>query len=90
MTIDPLPPGWVGDATRIRRTFRFATFPRALAFMVEVGYRCEAMNHHPDWKNVHDRIEVELTTHDVGRVTARDLDLAAHMNAVHARYAADG
>jgi 4a-hydroxytetrahydrobiopterin dehydratase len=79
-----LPEGWTGDAARIRRTFRFASFPRALAFMVEVGCRCEATNHHPEWKNVYDRVEVELTTHDAGAVTEKDLDLAAHMNAVFA------
>lgn len=87
---DPLPEGWSGDASRIRRTYRFASFPAAIAFMVEVAFRCEATNHHPEWKNVHDRVEVDLTTHDAGGVTAKDLDLAAHMNAVFARIAADG
>jgi 4a-hydroxytetrahydrobiopterin dehydratase len=87
--VDPLPEGWSGDASRIRRTYRFASFPAAIAFMVAVADRCEAMNHHPEWKNVYDRVEVELTTHDVGRVTAKDLDLAAAMNAVFARIAAE-
>ncbi len=87
--IEPLPEGWIGDGVRIRRVYRFATFPRALAFMVEVGFRCEAMNHHPEWRNVFDRVEVELTTHDAGRVTDADLELAAHMNAVHTVLAPD-
>ena len=85
---DPVPEGWSGDARRIARTYRFASFPGAIAFMVEVAFRCEAMNHHPEWKNVYDRVEVELTTHDTGGVTAKDLDLAAHMNTVFARISA--
>lgn len=80
-----LPDGWSGDAARIAKTFRFASFPRAIAFMVEVAFHCEARNHHPEWRNVYDRVEVELTTHDAGGVTAEDLALAAHMNVVHAR-----
>lgn len=84
---DPLPDGWSGDATRLTRTFRFADFPRAIAFMVEVSFHCEARNHHPEWTNVYDRVKVELTTHDTGGVTAKDIELAHHMNAVFARVA---
>lgn len=80
-----IPEGWSGDATRIRRTFRFASFRRAIAFMVEVSFQCDAEDHHPEWKNIYDRIEVELTTHDAGKVTAKDRALAAHMNAVFAQ-----
>lgn len=83
--MDALPEGWTGDAARIRRSFRFASFPETIAFMVEVAFHAEAANHHPEWRNVYDRVEVELTTHDAGGVTAKDLELAAKMNAVHAR-----
>lgn len=79
------PDGWTGDASRIRRTYRFGSFRQAIAFMVEVAFEAETVDHHPEWRNVYDRVDVELTSHDVGRVTERDLALAAHMNAVHAR-----
>lgn len=81
------PPGWSGDESRIRRTFRFASFRAAMAFMVEVAFEAEARDHHPEWRNVYDRVEVELTTRDAGRVTDKDLALAEHMDAVHTRLA---
>ena len=83
-----LPGGWSGDAVRIARTYRFASFPQAIAFMVEVSFFCEATNHHPDWTNFYDRVSVEFTTHDAGRVTEKDMALARHMDAVHARLTA--
>lgn len=79
------PTGWSGDANRISRTYRFASFPQAIAFMVEVSFFCESRNHHPDWTNSYSRVAVTLTTHDAGRVTEKDLALARHMDAVHAR-----
>jgi len=85
-----VPEGWTGDATRLRRTYRFGSFRSAIAFMVEVGFACEAANHHPEWRNVYDRVEVELTTHDAGGVTDKDLALAQVMDAVAARFGADG
>ena len=85
MTATTLPEGWTGDEIRIRRTYRFGSFRQALAFMVEVAFEIEKVDHHPEWRNVYDRVEVELTSHDVGRITSRDLALAAHMNAVHSR-----
>ena len=79
------PPGWSGDEVRIAKTYRFASFPQAIAFMVEVSFFCERANHHPDWTNIYDRVSVELTTHDAGRVTDKDVAIATHMDAVHAR-----
>ena len=80
-----VPPGWALEGDRIARTFKFRSFPEALAFMVEVGLFCEATSHHPDWTNVYNRVAVALTTHDAGRVTEKDITLARHMNAVFAR-----
>jgi 4a-hydroxytetrahydrobiopterin dehydratase len=81
-----IPQGWSGDTLRIAKTYKFATFPQALAFMVEVGFYCEKADHHPEWKNVYNKVEVELTTHDAGRVTEKDIALAAHLDAVFARF----
>ena len=83
---DDLPEDWSGDERRIARTFRFADFPQAMAFMTEAAFACEAANHHPEWRNVWNRVEVELTTHDAGgRVTDKDRALASAMNAIFAR-----
>jgi 4a-hydroxytetrahydrobiopterin dehydratase len=81
-----IPDGWSGDAQRISKTYQFKNFAQALAFMVEVGFYCEKADHHPEWKNIYNKVWVELTTHDAGRVTERDLALAAHMDAVFARF----
>ena len=83
-----IPAGWSGDELRIAKTYQFKNFAQALAFMVEVGFYCEKADHHPEWKNIYNKVWVELTTHDAGRVTARDLALAERMDAVFARFGA--
>ena len=65
---------------RIAKTFRFGDFVTAFSWMTAVAIVAEKMNHHPEWRNVYSTVEVELTTHDSGGITARDLDLAAVMN----------
>jgi 4a-hydroxytetrahydrobiopterin dehydratase len=75
------PAGWTLDADgRLTRGFKFGSFPEAIAFMVRVGMACEARNHHPDWTNSYDRVSVVLVTHDAGRVTEKDVELARLMN----------
>lgn len=75
-------PGWRADesAIAISRKFEFADFAAAFAFMTSVAHVAEEMNHHPDWRNVFNRVEVTLTTHDAGGITRRDLELARRMN----------
>jgi 4a-hydroxytetrahydrobiopterin dehydratase len=71
-------PGWSFDERRsaIRRQFQFRDFSRAFAFMTGVALCAERMGHHPEWTNVYDRVEVLLTSHDSGGLTALDLGLA--------------
>ena len=72
-------PHWTRAASEreaIARTFRFADFNAAFGFMSRVALLAEKMDHHPEWSNVYDRVEVLLTTHDAGGVTQRDLDMA--------------
>jgi 4a-hydroxytetrahydrobiopterin dehydratase len=64
------------DGRSIRRTLRFDGFGAAFAFMTRVAFEAERRDHHPDWRNVYDRVEVELTTHDAGGLTERDIALA--------------
>jgi 4a-hydroxytetrahydrobiopterin dehydratase len=71
-------PGWRYDAAAgaLRRSLRFADFAEAFAFMTRVALAAEQADHHPDWSNSWNRVDVALTTHSEGGVTARDLALA--------------
>jgi 4a-hydroxytetrahydrobiopterin dehydratase len=70
-------PGWSHRDGALHKTFRFASFLAALAFMQRAAPGIDALDHHPEWTNVYDRVRVRLTTHDAGNlVTARDADLA--------------
>ncbi|MDE2516736.1 MAG: 4a-hydroxytetrahydrobiopterin dehydratase [Rhodospirillales bacterium] len=70
------------DGKTIMRRFRFADFSTAFAFMTRVALLAEAQQHHPDWSNVYDRVEIRLSTHDAGGLTARDLRLARAIDAL--------
>lgn len=72
-------PGWTTSDGKLHRRYRFADFPAAIAFMVRVAFEAERLDHHPNWSNVYDRVEVTLWTHDIGGVTDRDLALAGAM-----------
>lgn len=80
-------PGWeaVADRDAIRREFRFRDFSEAWGFMARVALLAEAQDHHPEWSNVYNRVEVLLTTHDAGGLSARDLRLALAINKVCGR-----
>jgi 4a-hydroxytetrahydrobiopterin dehydratase len=66
----------------ISRSFRFKDFNAAWGFMTRVALAAEAMNHHPEWSNVYNQVDITLTTHDAGGVTGRDLKLARKINAI--------
>lgn len=68
--------GWAADGDALVRTFRFRDFGCAFSFMARVAIHAEAANHHPEWSNVWNRVDVRLTTHDAGGVTQKDIDLA--------------
>jgi len=76
--------GWteVPGRDAIRRTFVFADFSEAFGFMARAALKAEAIDHHPEWSNVYKTVEVTLSTHDAGGVTARDVELAAAMNRI--------
>lgn len=75
--LTPLP-GWSlrADGLAIVRTFRFADFAEAFGFMARVALAAEKADHHPEWFNVYNRVEITLTTHDAGGLSLRDVALA--------------
>jgi 4a-hydroxytetrahydrobiopterin dehydratase len=79
-------PGWseVDGRDAIRRVFKFGDFNAAFGFMVRAALVAEKLDHHPEWFNVFDKVEVTLATHDAGGVTERDVALAEAMNALAA------
>jgi 4a-hydroxytetrahydrobiopterin dehydratase len=77
-------PGWHYDEARqaIRRSFRFAGFTEAFAFMTAVALEAQRADHHPEWSNVWNRVDMALTTHDAGGLTGKDVALAARADAL--------
>jgi 4a-hydroxytetrahydrobiopterin dehydratase len=69
-------PEWTCEGEHLKRSFRFADFSEAFAFMTRVALLAEKQDHHPEWSNVWNRVEIALTTHDAGGLSQRDLRLA--------------
>jgi 4a-hydroxytetrahydrobiopterin dehydratase len=69
---------WKEENNQLVRHFKFRDFTEAFAFMTRVALMAEKQNHHPEWKNVYNRVEIRLSTHDAGNVvTEKDRKLAA-------------
>ena len=77
-------PLWTYDAEAqgIRRTISFADFGAAFAFMTHVAILAEKADHHPEWFNVYNRVDILLTTHDAGGLSKRDTDLATQIDLI--------
>ena len=69
-------------AKGIRRSFRFPDFAAAFGFMTHVAILAEKADHHPEWFNVYNRVDILLTTHDADGLSQRDIDLAMQINAI--------
>ncbi|MCP9237433.1 4a-hydroxytetrahydrobiopterin dehydratase [Lewinella sp. JB7] len=79
---------WNHTNNKLHREFTFADFRQAFAFMTEVAFAAEKMNHHPEWRNVYNKVSIELTSHDAGNtVTERDRKLAETIDRIFTRYA---
>ena len=76
-------PGWTYDQARngIAKSFRFADFGAAFAFMTRVALEAEKADHHPDWSNVWNKVDILLSTHSAGGVTEKDIALAKRIEA---------
>lgn len=77
-------PQWRHDAARggtITRTFVFRDFVQAFGFMTQLALEAEKRNHHPEWSNVYNRVEIVLSTHDAGGLSEKDIALAKVIDA---------
>ncbi len=72
-------PGWSLEGASLTRAFEFPDFVRAFGFMASVAAIAQAMDHHPDWANVYNRVTIRLSTHDAGGLTNRDFEMAARI-----------
>ncbi len=77
-------PGWLlrEDGLAITRALKFADFADAFGFMARIALIAEKADHHPEWFNVYNRVEITLTTHDAGGLSQRDLDMAGAINEI--------
>ena len=74
-------PQWTRDGDVLRRSYQFADFRAAFAFMTHVALIAERLFHHPEWSNVYDKVELAVTSHDVGGLSARARDFVERVDA---------
>ena len=78
---------WIEKNNKLNAQFRFADFKQAFGFMTEVALHVESINHHPEWSNVWNTVNISLCTHDAGDiVTEKDRKLAAAISEVYKKY----
>ena len=84
--LDATLPEWTLDAERdaILRRFKFRDFVEAFGFMTQVALLAERADHHPEWFNVYNQVDILLTTHDAGGLSSRDISLAKQIDALAA------
>lgn len=75
-------PGWEFQDNALMTTLEFQDFREAFTLMTRIAFECEAQNHHPNWTNVYNQLEIRLNTHDAGGVTEKDFKLAATIEAL--------
>ena len=78
---------WTEKNNTLHRVFKFKNFTQAFAFMTEVAFAAEKQNHHPNWSNVYNTVDIQLNTHDAGGiVTEKDHALAAAIDVIFERF----
>lgn len=75
-------PNWRYDKGFIKTNIQCANFKEAFALMTRIAFEAEALDHHPNWENVYNRIHIALQTHDAGGITMSDIDLAKRISAL--------
>ncbi len=75
---------WKEENNQLKRSFQFDDFVQAFAFMTRVAFAAERMNHHPNWSNVYNKVEIALFTHDADNsVTEKDKELAEQIDKIY-------
>jgi 4a-hydroxytetrahydrobiopterin dehydratase len=78
---------WTETDHKLQVTLKFKNFMEAFAFMTEVAFHAEKQNHHPNWSNVWNTVEIQLTTHDAGNtITEKDRKLAETIDKIYIKY----
>jgi 4a-hydroxytetrahydrobiopterin dehydratase len=77
--------GWTVANGKLHRDYEFVDFVHAFGFMATAALMIEKMGHHPEWFNVYNRLSVDLTTHDAGGITKKDIDLAKKLETLAAK-----
>jgi 4a-hydroxytetrahydrobiopterin dehydratase len=72
--------GWSVENGKLHRQYQFKSFVEAFGFMSSVALVAESMDHHPEWFNVYNQVTIDLTTHDSGGITLKDVKLAQKAN----------
>jgi 4a-hydroxytetrahydrobiopterin dehydratase len=75
--------GWTIINGKLNRSFEFNSFVDTFSFMTKVALTAEKMNHHPEWFNVYNRLNIDLVTHDIGGISNYDIKLAGIINKLH-------
>ncbi len=73
---------WAIENDKLFKSFKFPNFVSAFGFMSQVAILAEKADHHPEWSNVYNKVEIHLTTHEVGGISERDFTLATHIEKV--------
>ncbi|MDI1321633.1 MAG: 4a-hydroxytetrahydrobiopterin dehydratase [Algoriphagus sp.] len=75
---------WIEENNKLKKSFKFKDFQEAFAFMTRVAFLAEEHQHHPNWSNVYNKVDIELTTHEEGnKVTAKDRKLAKAIDSIN-------
>jgi len=76
---------WTFENNTIFRNFKFKTFVEAFSFMTAIALESEKLNHHPDWSNSYNKVNIVLTNHEAGGITQLDFDLAGTIDQIFSR-----
>ncbi len=78
-------PGWAVVENKLHRQYSFPDFTHAFGFMATAATAIERLDHHPEWTNVYNRVTVNLSTHDAGGITGKDIELATLLESIAKR-----
>ena len=77
---------FIDNNKKVRKIFKFKSFTEAFSWMTEVAFEAEKIDHHPDWTNIYNKVDVSLSTHDQNKLTNKDLSLAEVMEKTFVKY----